>query len=123
MVLTAAIPVLRVFDEALARDFYLDYLGFLLEWEHRFAPDLPLYCQVARDGVRLHLTGHHGDCCPGAKVRLEIEGIDALHGELTAKRHPRSRPGIETAPWGRTLEVTDPFGNRLLFRERDAGPG
>jgi hypothetical protein len=36
---------------------------------HRFAPDLPLYMQVSRDGSVLHLSEHHGDCSPGAANR------------------------------------------------------
>ncbi len=30
------IPILRIFDEAKAEEFYLDFLGFKLDWEHRF---------------------------------------------------------------------------------------
>jgi hypothetical protein len=28
-------PVLRIFDYAIAREFYLDWLGFRVDWEHR----------------------------------------------------------------------------------------
>jgi hypothetical protein len=31
-----AIPILRIFDETKAREFYLDFLGFSVEFEHRF---------------------------------------------------------------------------------------
>lgn len=37
------IPILRMFDETKAREFYLDFLGFSVEFEHRFEADLPLY--------------------------------------------------------------------------------
>lgn len=30
------VPVLRSFDETRAREFYIDYLHFSVEWEHRF---------------------------------------------------------------------------------------
>src|SRR5580658_9435303 len=59
--LTVAIPILRSFDEAKAKAFYVDLLGFKIDWEHRFRPDLPLYMQVSRDGLRLHVSEHHGD--------------------------------------------------------------
>lgn len=36
------IPILRIFSVEKAKEFYLDYLGFTLDWEHRFADDLPL---------------------------------------------------------------------------------
>ncbi len=52
-------PILRIFDEAKAREFYLDFLGFSLDWEHRFEADFPLYMQVSRGECVLHLTEHH----------------------------------------------------------------
>lgn len=112
------IPVLRIFDDAKAREFYLDFLGFQLDWEHRFEPDLPLYMQVSRGQLRLHLSEHYGDCCPGSTAFVNMQGIDELHRELTERRYPYLRPGIETVPWNaRCMEVTDPFGNRIRFQE------
>ena len=52
--------VLRIFDEAKAKEFYVDFLGFKVDWEHRFEPSLPLYMQVSKGGCVLHLSGHHG---------------------------------------------------------------
>jgi hypothetical protein len=113
----ATIPILRSFDERKARAFYLDYLGFGVVFEHRFAPDLPLYMEVARAGLRLHLSEHHGDASPGATVFVPMAGVQALHRALTAKRYGYARPGIEQAPWGDVLEIADPFGNCLRFCE------
>ena len=59
------IPLLRIFSVEKAQEFYIGYLGFKVDWEHRFEPSLPLYMQVARNGLSLHLTEHHGDCTPG----------------------------------------------------------
>ena len=36
-------PILRMFDVRKAREFYLDFLGFKVDFEHRFEPSLPLY--------------------------------------------------------------------------------
>ena len=109
-------PILRSFDEAKAREFYVDFLGFKVDWEHRFAPGMPLYMQVSRAGCVLHLSEHHGDCCPGAGMRIRVSDIDAFHAELSAKHYGHARPGIEDMPWGsRDVSVTDPFGNRLTF--------
>ena len=58
-------PILRIFDIAKAREFYLAYLGYAVNWEHRFEPELPLYMQIARDDSILHLSEHHGDGSPG----------------------------------------------------------
>lgn len=112
------IPILRIFDEAKAREFYVDFLGFQVDWEHRFEPDSPLYMQVSRAGCLLHLSGHHGDACPGSTVFIRLTGIEELHAELTAKRYKHLRPGIEIAPWNaKCMELTDPFGNRLRLNE------
>jgi len=110
-------PVLRIFDEAKAKEFYLDFLGFSLQFEHRFGDDFPLYAGVARDGLVLHLSGHHGDATPGAAVFVRVAGIDAYHREIRATSYPNMRPGIEEQPWGRVMSVTDPFQNRIHFCE------
>jgi uncharacterized glyoxalase superfamily protein PhnB len=116
--LEPAIPILRIFSVEKAREFYLDFLGFTLDWEHRFEEDLPLYAQVSRSGLVLHLSEHHGDACPGSTVFVRMEGIEAFHRELSANRYPHARPALQDAPWNaRILEVTDPFGNRLRFSE------
>ena len=115
-----AVPVLRIFDEAVARGFYVDWLGFTVEWEHRFAPDMPLYMAISLGGMTLHLTGHHGDACPGSTVYIRATGLDALHARLAARPHPGARPGIAAMPWGeRQMQLTDPFGNKLRFAERN----
>ena len=116
MTLRAVTPILRIFDEAKAREFYVDFLGFQVDWEHRFEPALPLYLQVSRDGCVLHLSEHHGDCCPGAAMRIEVGDIDGYHRELTEKQYGYARPGVDDTPWGsRDMSVKDPFGNRLTF--------
>jgi uncharacterized glyoxalase superfamily protein PhnB len=119
MKLVTTIPVLRIFDEAKAHEFYVGFLGFTVEWQHRFTDDLPLYQSLQRDGVVLHLSEHYGDACPGAQVRIEVEDIEALHAELIGKNYKFARPGLEAMPWGmREVRVGDPFGNRITFAER-----
>ncbi len=109
-------PILRVFDESKTREFYIDFLGFSIDWEHRFEDDLPLYMQVSKDGCTLHLSEHHGDCCPGSAVRIEVEDIDTYQQELIKKKYTNARPGVQDQPWGsRDMSINDPFGNRLVF--------
>lgn len=113
-------PILRIFDEAKAREFYLDYLGFVVNFEHRFAEDMPLYMGIARGECILHLTEHHGDASPGGAMRVEVEDIKALHKELEAKSYAFLNPGIERQPWGsQDMSLMDPFGNRITFYETD----
>ncbi|MBO9605165.1 MAG: VOC family protein [Paenibacillaceae bacterium] len=112
----APVPILRMFDEEKARQFYVDFLGFRIDWEHRFEPGTPLYMQVSRGGCRIHLSEHHGDGAPGANLRVETDDVESLHAELTAKKYKYNRPGLEQMPWGtRECTVHDPFGNRLHF--------
>jgi uncharacterized glyoxalase superfamily protein PhnB len=112
-----SIPILRIFDEAKAREFYIDFLGFTIDWEHRFDDTAPLYMQVTRDACVLHLSEHYGDASPGSAIRIDTTELDAFHAELTAKRYKYARPGINEQPWGREVSVRDPFGNRLIFSE------
>jgi hypothetical protein len=118
--LAKAVPVLRIFSAEKALEFYVGYLGFKVDWEHRFEPALPLYMQVSRGSFALHLTEHYGDCTPGSKVFVEMSGVAELHAELTAKNYNYLRPGLEKESWGATtVTVTDPFMNRIVFSESD----
>ena len=116
------VPILRSFDEGKAREFYVDFLGFAVDWEHRFEPGLPLYMQLSRAGIVLHVSEHHGDGSPGVIVRIDITGIRDLHEELIRKRYKNMRPGLTTPEWGGTeMTVIDGAGNRLVFVEADNG--
>ena len=113
-----AIPILRMFSVEKAKEFYVDFLGFKIDWEHRFDETAPLYMQVSRNGLILHLSEHYGDGSPGAAVFVDMSGIEDFHREITAKKYRYMRPGLEDAPWNaRTMQLTDPFGNRLRFSE------
>ena len=112
----AVTPILRMFDVDKAKAFYVDYLGFQVDWQHRFEDGLPLYLQVSTGSCTLHLSEHHGDGSPGAALRVAVEDVDALHAALAAKDYPFLRPTVEDAPWGgREMTLVDPFGNRLTF--------
>jgi len=112
------VPILRIFDVAKAREFYVGFLGFTVDWEHRFDDAAPLYMQISRGALVLHLSEHHGDACPGSTVFVRLTGIDEYHREITAKSYGYMRPGVDLAPWNaKLMEVTDPFGNRLRFNE------
>jgi uncharacterized glyoxalase superfamily protein PhnB len=116
MRLSRVTPVLRIFDPAKAREFYVDFLGFEIDWEHRFGENFPVYLQVSRGDCVLHLSEHHGDATPGSRVIVETTHVDELHRELTARNYRYLKPHIEATEWGSwVMSVTDPFGNRLTF--------
>jgi len=91
-------PILRIFDEAKAREFYVDFLGFRVDWEHRFEEGLPLYMQISTDDCIIDLSEHHGDCSPGAAIRIETNELEALQKQLLAKDYKYARPEIEEMP-------------------------
>lgn len=110
-ILSPAIPVLRIYDRAKAIEFYVEFLGMTLDWEHRFADDLPLYMQVSRGGLVLHLSEHYGDGTPGSAVWIRTANPRALFAELLAKQARFARPGANKDE----ATLTDPFGNMLRF--------
>ena len=113
------IPQFRIFDVEKAKEFYVGFLGFTLDWEHHFDESSPAYLQVSRGGLVLHLSEHHGDCCPGAGLFVWMTGIEEFHREITSRNYKYLRPGIETTFYdSRCVEVIDPFGNRIRFNER-----
>ena len=109
-------PILRIFDEIKAVEFYVDFLGFKIDWQHRFEPDSPLYLQVSHGECVLHLSEHQGDSTPGSALRIETDELEALQQQLLAKQYPFARPQIQAMPWGsQDMTIADPFGNRLVF--------
>jgi extradiol dioxygenase family protein len=112
------VPILRVFDVDAAKRFYLDYLGCTLDWQDGKG-DAPVYMQVSRGELVLHLSSHHDDGTPGSAVLIEIRDVEALHAELRTKGYPFLNPGLEPGPGGgREMQLIDPFSNRLRFYER-----
>ena len=113
------VPIFRIFSLEKAREFYLDFLGFKVEWEHRFEPDAPVFMQVSRGGLAINLSEHHGDGTPGSIVYVYMTDVKALHRELNDKKYRHNRPGLQQQEWGMTeLTVIDPFNNRITFGER-----
>jgi hypothetical protein len=80
---TTTIPVLRVFSVDKAKEFYVDFLGFTLDFGGPAGgPGTPFYGQVSRPGTTLHLTEQPYDASPGATVDIWMAGLDDLHREL-----------------------------------------
>ncbi|MBN2993447.1 VOC family protein [Pseudomonas cedrina subsp. fulgida] len=115
-------PILRIFDEAKALEFYVDFLGFKVDWQHRFEANFPLYLQVSLGECVLHLSEHHGDASPGSAVRIQAQGVDAYRQQLLGKDYRYAKPEVEATPWGsREMSIKDPFGNRVVFVEEGEG--
>jgi len=109
------VPQLRMTDWARTRAFYVDGLGFTVDWEHRFEPGFPVFAQLTRDGLSLFLTEHEGDCQPGGAAYLVVDDVDALYREISGRGITPAEPPDNT-PWQtREMAVVDPDGNRLRF--------
>jgi catechol 2,3-dioxygenase-like lactoylglutathione lyase family enzyme len=114
----SVIPILRIFDETKAREFYVGYLGFDIAFEARFHEGAPLFMGVHRGHALLYLSEHHGDGAPGSHVCIEMRGVRELHAELAAKHYKYMNPSIVEQEWGtREFTVYDPFNNHITFRE------
>lgn len=113
------IPMLRIFDYNKAIEFYVDWLGFKINFEHTFHEGAPKYLEVERDGITFHLSEHHGDGTPGSHVFIWCDGVEAYHKELIDKKYKYNRPGIEKTFYGAlAFVVNDPFNNKISFNEK-----
>lgn len=112
------IPIFRIFDIEKAQSFYMDYLGFRMDWEHRFSENMPVYLQISFNDTILHLSEHHGDSTPGSAIRIKMNDLVKYHSSLSTKEYPYANPALEKTPWN-TMEVTviDPFSNKIIFYE------
>lgn len=109
------IPQLRMRDAAVSLPFYIDGLGFKIDWEHRFGPDYPLFVQLTRAGQTIFLSEHEGDAKVGGAVYFLVPDVDACHRQFEANAAQIDQPPCDT-PWGtREMVVIDPDGNRLRF--------
>jgi catechol 2,3-dioxygenase-like lactoylglutathione lyase family enzyme len=99
-------PILRVVSLDASLAYYLDVLGFSLQWRNGSV------ASVRRGRASLMLSeGDQGH--PGTWVWLGVSDADALHEELRGRgaviRHPPTN-----YPWGsRELHVSDPDGHVL----------
>lgn len=108
-------PTLRITDYDRSKSFYIDGLGFHIDWEHRFEPPLPVFMQITRGGMSLFLSQHSGDCQVGGAVYFFIDDVDEWHRSFLQRGvHPQDPP--QNTSYGlREMCVVDPDGNRLRF--------
>ncbi|MBB6330739.1 catechol 2,3-dioxygenase-like lactoylglutathione lyase family enzyme [Chryseobacterium sediminis] len=112
------IPILRIFDYQKTKEFYVDWLGFEIVWEHYFDENTPVYMEVKRENIIFHLSEHHGDGTPGTRIAVWGEGVPQYHQELIDKQYKYNRPGLEKTFYGSiSFTVIDPFGNKITFEE------
>ncbi len=106
-------PTLRITDYARSKAFYVEGLGFQIDWEHRFEPHFPVFMQVSRGDLAFFLTEHAGDCAVGALVHLYVQDVDAWYLEFRNKGVPVKEPPNESLQGLRDMTLIDPDGNKL----------
>lgn len=114
----SSIPVLRMFDEVQAKAFYLDYLGFEVDWECRFTPTAPLYMQIRLGDAIIHLDGHAKEDAPISQVNIPVLGLENYCAYLISKGADYPKPSVVDPRFqGRNtdMNIYDPFGNYLVF--------
>lgn len=113
------IPVLRIFDYDKAVDFYVNWLGFTINFEHVFHDGAPKYIEVEKDGITFHLSEHHGDGTPGSHVFIWCDGVEEYYKEIINKKYTYNKPGLEKTFYeALSFIVNDPFNNKISFNEK-----
>ena len=103
------VPILHAKDAHKTAKWYAR-LGFKIEGEHQFAPGMPYYLFLGREGIHLHLSEHKGDAKIGTLMYFYIHDVDSIAAEFGVK--------VIDQPWCREVQLTDPDGNRLRIGER-----
>ena len=119
-VLTSAEPQLFVADIGASCDFFIDKLGFSVDFTYG---DPSFYAQISRDAARLNLR--HVDHPVFDQARRESE--DLLSAAITVDNVEQLYPEFQAAgvsfhqalrrePWGaQTFIIKDPNVNLVLF--------
>jgi catechol 2,3-dioxygenase-like lactoylglutathione lyase family enzyme len=132
--LSQTIPAMPVREAAAATEFYCDRLGFqVMHQDEGFAV-------LGRDDAQVHLweagdeswrervalretpvsSGAESFIAGTASCRIEVDGVDDLYAELSAKDvlHPVSREGVSETDYGtREFATLDQDGNLISFFE------
>ncbi|HEY6816364.1 MAG TPA: glyoxalase superfamily protein [Croceibacterium sp.] len=115
-----AVPILFVRDVPAAAAFYVERLGFAIEFLHG---DPPFYGEVRRDGAVLHLrhVGQPNFAELAARevslilATIAVPDVRALYAELEGRGAPFVQRLVQQ-PWGGLdCQVEDLDGNRIAF--------
>lgn len=100
-------PILRCEDFAVTKRYYIDVLGFSMNWE------VPCMISLVRDGHPLMICeGYQG--ARGTWLWIGVEDADAIHAEFVAKGAVIRDPP-QNFEWGYEFQIEDPNGHVLRF--------
>lgn len=113
------IPAFRITDYTKSIAFYVDDMGFKIDWVHQFEPGFPLFVQITKDEMTMYLTEHTGDCQIGGLIHLFVPNVDNWYNELKSKKDVCiTSPPNEDLEGLRMMTVVDPDGNQLRICTR-----
>ncbi len=112
------VPALRITSYEKSKQFYVDGLGFKIDWEHRFEPNFPVFMEISRDEMAIYLTEHTGDCQVGGLVHFYVADVDAWYAEFQARKIAIHEAPNESFEGLRDMTIIDPDGNQLRICTR-----
>ncbi|MFN2439878.1 MAG: bleomycin resistance protein [Chitinophagaceae bacterium] len=113
------IPILDVRNINEALDYYVQRLGFQIEFRYQSDPDN--YAGVYRDDVYLHMQWQAEEefkkgTAGRLRLRIVVNDPDVLFKEYRAKGLLNDKAQINNTEWGtREFGIRDPDGNGLIF--------
>jgi effector-binding domain-containing protein len=109
-------PVFGIRSFKKAIDYYVDWLGFNVDWEWRAAPGEPAIVSISRDGITIGLN-EHPDASTGAWLCVAVNDCQALADEWNGRR-PGSATVVKGVPYeGSVISLIDPWGNRIEIQQ------
>src|SRR4051812_22770015 len=109
---------LGVTDIDRARNFYVNQVGFTLDYDQTVTEDLR-FIQLTPPGSACSIAFGKGitDMEPGSQhgIQVVIADADATHAELTGRGVPVS--DISDLAWGRFISFADPDGNTWALQQ------
>jgi len=109
---------LPVADVDRAITFYVDQVGFNLDYDHRVSPDLR-FVQLTPRGSACSIAIGVGltTAEPGSVVGMQVvvDDVDAARADLV--EHGVDASEVEDYPWGRFTFFADPDGNRWAVQQ------
>ena len=113
--LQSTISMLRVENAGKSEEFYTQKLGFAKSWGYDPGNGEPVFLEITRDHVSLHLSEHEGDGPLGIQLYINVDDAQVLHNSLIGSDVNVVEP-LYDAEWGhRVFAIEDLDGNILRF--------
>ena len=113
------IPVFHITDYSKSLAFYVDNLGFEVDWQHVFEAGFPVFAQITKEDMTIYLSEHKEDCAVGGLIYLFVNDVDTWYNELKINKNiVISNPPNEDIEGLRTMTILDPDLNQLRICTR-----